>query len=52
MSMSNWDKVDRLFEQQYSNFSSIGFAMGAYHFFNFRINGAEQSVHLRNQMLH
>jgi lysozyme len=39
---------DKLFELHYQEFSKTELAIGAYHFFNFGINGKEQATHFLN----
>jgi lysozyme len=39
---------DRLFEFHFQEFSKTDLAIGAYHFFNFGINGKEQATHFLN----
>lgn len=41
---------DRLFELHYQQFSETNLAIGAYHFFNFGVNGLEQACHFANSI--
>lgn len=41
---------DRLFELHYQQFSKTDLAIGAYHFFNFGVNGLEQARHFSNSV--
>lgn len=42
--------TDRLFELHYQQFSETNLAIGAYHFFNFGVNGLEQARHFTNSI--